>query len=116
MNGQNRVESWVEVEELALDKTADRAGKDRCGGRLEIDGSKITKVFFLFTFFLCEIPAKNICYVLASLGNSERVGTAAIDNGREKIWIPLKYRSIKDPPEGACHSSIVTQASVCNFL
>ena len=57
-------------------------------------------------FFLCEIPAKNICYVLASLGNSERVGIAAIDNGREKIWILLKYRgSIKDAPEGACHSS-----------
>jgi len=55
--------------------------------------------------------------VLASLGNLERVGIVAIDNGRERIWITLKYRgSIKDPTEGGYHSSIVTQASVCNFL
>lgn len=50
LNRQERVESWVEVEEFALDKMAKRGGKDRCEYRLEINGSKITKVFLLITF------------------------------------------------------------------
>lgn len=41
--------------------------------------------FHPIVFFLCEVPADNVCYMLASLGNAKRVAIAAIGNGRERI-------------------------------
>lgn len=43
--------------------------------------------FHPIVFFLCEVPADNVCYMLASLGNAKRVAIAVIGNGREREYL-----------------------------
>lgn len=42
------------------------------------------KSLFYRFYFLCEVLVDNVCQVLVSLGNLERVGIVVIDNGRKR--------------------------------